>query len=79
MSEGKKASSSSTVATSRRNAADRSSTGPPANSTVPAIGGSRPTTVCSTVDFPAPFGPMMPSAVPGATPTVTGAQTGSPP
>ena len=43
----------------------------PLTSTEPAVGVVVPAMIFKRVDLPAPFSPMMPTAVPGSTPNVT--------
>ncbi len=39
----------------------------PSCQTVPCVGSSVPVMICSSVDLPDPFGPMMPVVVPAST------------
>ena len=51
----------------------------PSNSTVPVSGSTRPTRQFSSVDLPAPFGPMMARISPSATSRLTSSSAFSPP
>src|SRR5919202_990726 len=63
----------------QRAAAPARVTSSPAKRIVPASGRRTPLTTLSRVDLPAPFGPTMPNASPGATAKVTSSSTASRP
>src|SRR2546423_7792121 len=63
----------------QRSAAPSFVTSPPASSTRPAFGRSEPASTFSSVVLPAPFGPTMPMASPGATRKSTPSSTTSAP